>query len=276
MLSPADRFAELAHERFLRLQDGIGVAVGRLWDVFGGVDDKAFEQFPARAAVAVSAAQRQASGLVDSSWSRIAALLGVNLAPLGLQLAGADLRGTDPVEVYRRPVVTARAALADGRSWLDAVAAARARAVSTASTDVSLAQRGAADAWASADRVVGYRRVLSGRSCLMCATASTQRYRHGDLMPIHGHCDCGVAPIIGDHDPGHVINRGLLRDLRKQGGSSYWQKSGFVDMTEDGTATVLVGGKQRTLEVAVHQHGELGPVLTDRRHNFASEGDLAA
>lgn len=77
-------------------------------------------------------------------------------------------------------------------------------------------------------RVIGYRRVLTGRSCVFCAAAATKVYRRGDLMPLHAHCDCGVAPIYGTGDPGKVVNRGVLLELKKRG-PEYWRQRGFVD-----------------------------------------------
>ncbi len=47
--------------------------------------------------------------------------------------------------------------------------------------------------------------------------ASTQRYNSDNLMPLHTFCDCGVAPITGDVDPGRVVNEQLLRQLKESG-----------------------------------------------------------
>lgn len=77
-------------------------------------------------------------------------------------------------------------------------------------------------------RVIGYRRVLTGRSCVFCAAAATKVYRRGDLMPLHAHCDCGVAPVYGTADPGLEVNKRLLLELKKRG-PEYWRQRGFVD-----------------------------------------------
>ena len=103
-------------------------------------------------------------------------------------------------------------------------------------------------------------------------------------MPIHNHCDCGVAPIIGERDPGQVINRQLLNDLKSSGGSQSW-KDRSISVDEDGVIRhrriETVDGERREvfgdpLNVAVRQHGELGPVLTDRAQHFAGPGSVAA
>lgn len=80
----------------------------------------------------------------------------------------------------------------------------------------------------AARRVVGYRRVLTGRSCMLCAAAATRIYRRGDLMPLHAHCDCAVAPVYSSSDPGRAANRALLGQLKKRG-RDYWKQRGFVD-----------------------------------------------
>jgi hypothetical protein len=149
---------------------------------------------------------------------------------------------------------------------LEALEMGSQRADQLASTDVALAQRQATlEVVGADDRIVGYRRVLTGRSCAFCATASTQRYHKRQLMPLHSRCDCGVAPIFGTADPGQVINRKLLTDLRKAAKETgtarkdYWRNR-HVTIEEDGTV--------RLPEVKVHQHGELGPVLYDAKHDF--------
>ena len=129
----------------------------------------------------------------------------------------------------------------------------------------------------SRGRFTAHRRVLTGRSCMFCATASTQRYRVDQLMPLHNHCDCAVAPIIGDADPGQIINHDLLGSLKKAGGSKYWKQRGLVDIDQDGNFLVAgPGGTSRVLQVAERQHGELGPVLVDRHDDFTSPADIAA
>lgn len=250
-----------------RLRGAAGVAVGRLWDRVASVEDA--DTFAELAAAASVAAQTRAAALVDGYLAAMLGLLAGEGTPVGLEdVTGAAVRaGAEPFDVYQRPTITVRAALAAGKQWEDAMAAGRARAVGTAEMDVALTQRAATlQVVESDDRVVGYRRVLTGGSCALCATASTQRYRNGDLMPIHNHCDCGVAPIIGSRDPGNVINRPLLDDLKATGG----------DYAKDRRLTVDEDGTVRLPDVAVREHGELGPVLTERADDFAGPDDIAA
>lgn len=253
-----------------------GRAILALWLARGGPDDDRAVLFTRQAAATVTAAQAATASLVEAY---LAAFLGTQ--PVGLpatRVTGAAVRnGAQPEDVYHRVVVTARTALSNGKPYEQAMNEAGSRASSTAETDVALAHRAAAAEVMQADqRVVGYRRVLTGRSCMFCATASTQRYRVGQLLPIHAHCDCRVAPIVGDSDPGLVLNRDLLDDLRAQGGSQYWKARGLVEVDDDGQLIVATNDGPKPLEVAIREHGELGPVLVDGRHHFRSEDEAAS
>lgn len=259
--------------RILQLRQAAALAIARAWGQ-ANVDVAAAERFANTAAAISTAAQTRTAALVDAY---LAALLA--RPPKGIEApVGADVRnGTEPFDVYHRAVVEARRQLADGHSWPDAMRAGRARATSAAETDVMLTERQAFNDWADGEsRITGYRRVLTGRSCMFCATASTQRYHKGTLRPLHSHCDCVTAPIIGSADPGHVINRALLRDLKAAGGSRYWKARGLVEVRDDGSFLVAnPDGTARVLKVAERQHGELGPVLVDREHAFTAASAVA-
>lgn len=67
-------------------------------------------------------------------------------------------------------------------------------------------------------RVVGYRRVLTGTTCRWCARVATQRYLTADSADFgHHNCDCAVLPIIGDRDPGQIVNGALYDRLEESG-----------------------------------------------------------
>jgi hypothetical protein len=246
------------HARVLAVRAATAAAVARAWDAVQPVGDVEADEFVRRVVPVVNGAQRS----VSSSTAGMLALATGARGPV-TNLFGALLRNSvAPEVVYRRGVITARRVMSEGRPLTEALAVGRARTVSTAATDVTLAQRGQMDAWVAADRIVGYRRVLTGNSCLFCATASTQRYYGSNLAPLHNGCDCGMAPIVGDRDPGQVINKPLLRDLKAKG-PEYWKKRGQVDA--DGNPVE---------KPAVHTHGELGPVLGHPDHKFSAESDL--
>jgi hypothetical protein len=234
------------------------------WRQFGGLDDAAADRFVAAVVPIVETAEVSTARLLAAYLQALAVQAtgsSPNLTIDPAAVSGEVLRGVPTDEVYRRPVVTARKASSDGHPLDVALRIAGHRATATADIDVSLAQRAATvHALNQDDRVRFYRRVLTGRSCMFCATASTQRYHGSDLMPLHGRCDCGVAPIYGDTDPGQVINRQVLAQL-KANGKGYWKQRGFVDANGDPIPP-------DTAPIAIRQHGELGPTLVDRHDHF--------
>lgn len=258
-----------------RLRADVVARVLALWAMHGGLSDENAERFTFSAVPVVRGGQVAIARLVAG----YLALL-TRLAVGASRAAAVDprtvtteaLRGVDASEVYRRPIVTARTAVAEGKPLPEALRLGRDRLERIVDTDVALAQRQATvEVIGPDDRIVGYRRVLTGASCALCATASTQRYRKAELMPIHGRCDCSVAPIFGTADPGQVINRRLLKDLRaaaKQTGDSDYARSRHLKVAEDGTV--------RLPEVSIHRHGELGPTLSVKGDTFTGPGDIAA
>jgi hypothetical protein len=112
-----------------------------------------------------------------------------------------------------------------------------------------------------------YRRVLTGaENCGLCVVASTQRYRKGDLMPIHPNCDCVVEPLPDDAP--HVIDRDLLESAHQAIAETFGRSA--------------VDGRSIDYRkiITVQNHSEMGPLLTVSRHKFSKKklraGDLAA
>lgn len=264
------------------LRGQISAAIASAWSGLGSWDRRDVPRFVETVQPVVTAAQQQAATLTDSYIAAVGTqATGTAIAPAGLDAAaytGGQVRGgVTTAEEFARPFHDYWTALGDGKSWEDARMAGVRRASDLADTDVALAARGAArDAMtAHKPKVVGYRRVLTGaKSCIFCAVASTRRYRIEDLMPLHVHCDCTVAPIWGTKDPGKVINRKLLDQLQQNTDrSDYWRGGGMVD--EHGNL-VDKDGKHIAPDDAVKiaEHGELGPVLVDPHHNFAGPDAL--
>lgn len=164
----------------------------------------------------------------------------LNRQPKGVNpeaLIGSGVRnGADPREVYRRPFVTVWTALKDGRPFQDAVHSGLARAQSSAAMDVQLSMRATAGAVQQADDgIFGYQRVADGGACAFCLEVDGAYVKDGDAMPLHNNCGCGLEPLTAPHP----------------------------------RAAKLPSG------VAVHEHGELGPVLTDPAHDFTTASELA-
>lgn len=257
---------------YLELMSRAASSVGALWDTYGGVSPVDQSTFAALAAEAVEATQAQMCNLMDGYFDALAREAGLpDLADAPrinpAKHVGAAVRNGVPLtDVYGRPSITARTALANGRPWEEAMQAGSRRAVTAAETDIALTNRSSAQEAMENRNVRFYRRTLTGRSCVFCATASTQRYKRGDLMPIHPRCDCGVAPIFRDGDPGRVLNQEILREIKRGDVPNYWNQKGFVEETDDGFI-FEIGGRRTVIQSKTVQHGELGPLLVDKRHN---------
>lgn len=163
------------------------------------------------------------------------------------EVTGAALRnGTTPEEVYARPFVTVWSELKEGKSREDAVKAGMERATVGVQTDVQLAMRttlkvvGGRD-----DRILGYQRVPDADACPFCTLIAGRRYLKHKLLPVHPRCGCGVDVITRANR--HEFTGGI--------------EENDLDLPP---------------EVAIRQHGELGPVVVDARHRFTGPSAIAA
>lgn len=214
----------------------------------------------------VLGAQRSIASLTDAYLAAMLGdLLGRPVRPVGVPAPTVQgMRGVSADEVYARPFRTMYAALGNDRPFPVALDDAARRLTHIAATDVQMARTHAArDAMDGHGNVVGYRRVLTGStSCALCVVTSTQRYHKADLLPIHPGCDCAVAPIVGDTDPGQVINEPLL--------------DGVHDAMEQQFGTSDRGARAIDYRdyVVTHEHGEIGPILARRGDRFTSQEDL--
>jgi hypothetical protein len=235
----------------------------------GGLDERAADRFTGLVVPLVDGTVAQVGTLAEAYLTVLDGSEGFT-PPRQPPVPPTIRGGTPTVDVYHRAVVQARVAIANGRSFTEAMRQARNRATSTAQTDVMLANRQALDnSTRSRPWITGYRRVLTGRSCVFCATASTQRYKRANLAPLHPVCDCDIAPIYGTADPGQILNRPML-DRLKARGPEYWKDAGFVDTDGNPVPPDLVPDRK----VEVYEHGELGPTLADSAHAHTGIGDL--
>jgi hypothetical protein len=215
----------------------------------------------------LSGLKRQASSLSLAYYREIAKNEGERFRSANIPataLTTSALRnGVSGITVYERPFVEMWTALKAGKSVSQSIEAGAIRARSLATTEIQLAKRNAGLVARNAnDRIVGYLRTLSGsENCALCYVASTQRYRRGDLLPIHPGCDCGEQPIYGDSDPGQVIDEQLLDATHE----AIEQRFGVSDR---GARAI----DYRLIEV--REHGELGPVLTVRGQHFTGPNDI--
>lgn len=267
-----DELARRFNALMTRLRLATAAAVTAAWDRLDHYNEEQVAGFVAYVAPLVNGAQAQTAATVDAYLAAfMTAETGVSEPVKGITVP-VIRNGTPLEEVYRRPFVTVWSALKAGTPWEDAVSAGRARVESTVEMDVMLAHRSAATEWmGSDDRVVGYRRVLSGSSCGLCAIASTQRYHSEDLMPIHNRCDCTVDPIIAPRRVSQVVDRDRLSALREQGLGNDRSALSHTRVLEDGQTVA----PKDLPDVQVREHGELGPVLTDAADSFTGEHQIA-
>ena len=195
--------------------------------------------FVARAVPVVQAGQQRAVALTTAYSSR---KLGV--APVGVDTAAIidGVRGDVTAnDVYARPFVTVRAAIASvGISTAVVMGINRLR--STANMDVQMASRDALGPLADAlgKRVTGWTRVAEPSCCDFCQELDGVTTGPTEPQPLHNNCGCTAEPEV----------TGL----------------GLASMAA-GTVFGMV---------AIHEHGELGPVITDKHDDFTSELDFTA
>ncbi|SDL33165.1 hypothetical protein [Streptomyces indicus] len=235
------------------------------FDSLGGHRDGDAAEFIEHVLPVVLAAQQQMGQITDAYLSAmIADMLGGAAAPTGVALDEA-LRGVDPAEVYTRPFVTTWTALAQGKAYAQAVAEGRTRLLSITETDMQLARTHAARQSMQRGGVRYFRRALRGPgNCALCTIASTQRYRVENLMPIHPGCNCKPEPLVGSRDPGQIIDEALLREAHDAVAKAVGQ-SDAGGRTPDYRQVIIT-----------REHGEYGPLLAVRRHEFTGPDDVSS
>jgi hypothetical protein len=229
-------------------------AVGARFSSLGSWRDDDVPAFVAGVSTTLLAVKRQSARLALAYYAQIALIEGERfVAPVvGSQaLSTESLRGVPALTVYSRPFVSLRMALGSGALFSDALAAGIVRAKSLAGTEIALSRRATGLAARSGNRnITGYRRTLSGaENCSICEVAASNRYGRGDLMPIHAGCDCGEEPIYGSPLPRVVA--------------------------PDEPVDSRFGSEVPTsADIIVHEHGELGPVLSIRGQHFTGPNDI--
>lgn len=186
--------------RFQATLGRISTRAGRLtaaeWDALGSWNEADIARFASRTEPVFVAAKEAAVNASAGYYS----ILGELPTPA---LDAAAI--TVPVDV-RAPFAQAWHELTQGQPWVDAIASGQNRASSLATNLVTSTSR-LTGGVVLGSRVVGWRRVLTGKSCTWCGTVATQRYKSAESADFgHDHCDCTVAPIYGESDPGQVIN----------------------------------------------------------------------
>ena len=222
------------------------------------IDDAGLERLVSLMVPTVEAAQRSAAEFTSVY---LAEATGSTVLPVSDAVVAG--RGVAAETVYARPVITARTALAQGKSVAQAMDAGARRLQNIAGTDLQMAKVRQSDASLSHGGFRFYRRVLTGQeNCALCVIASTQRYHKGKLMPIHPGCDCNTDVIPRGMDLDQVIDPQLLRDTH--------------DQVRAFTGVADAGGRAPDYRqlIVTHEHGEVGPVLAWRGQKFTSKADI--
>lgn len=245
------------------LRDRVVQFVLDAFDGLGSYRDADAIVFIERVLPVVLGAQQTMGQITDAYLAAmIADMLGGAAAPVGVDLDDA-LRGVEPAEVYRRPFVTMYSALSAGHDYTSALAQGRHRLLSITETDLQLARTHAAQQSMTRGGARFFRRRLTGKSnCALCVIASTQRYRVENLMPIHPGCDCKPEPLPAGRDPGQIIDESLLKEAH--------------DAVAKGTGASDAGGRSPDYRdvIITRQHGEYGPLLAVKRHEFTGPDDV--
>lgn len=227
------------------------------------------QRFAAQAVPLVEGAQAALATLTSNYVASVASeALRRPVAPPPIpRTARVRLRLVDPLEVYQRPFTDAYRAFADGKQLDEALGQARVRLREVAEGDLQQAyaesSRAAMRGLREDQRPTGWRRVLIGPvNCAMCVVASTQLYLVKDLHPIHPNCDCVSEPYYGPRE--HVLEPELLEKVH----AAVFDLTGKVDR----------GGRsvdyRKILTSMVHEHGELGQMLTRPQDRFKTVADI--
>lgn len=241
MASALDRLEASYRRAVDSTRNRVAAIVERAWVSLPDYRDPSIDRFAITIAPIVVGAQRQVASLTAAHLAQLeTAATGEPARPVGIPAAvlafEALRKGATALDVYRRPGVAVWTALAAGDALDAAVAKGLDRARVLAVTDVQLAKTHAARHVLEArDTVTGFRRRPEADACPLCLRAASQRYKRGDLLPIHARCNCDVVPIFGRRDPGTPSDEGD--------------------------------------PIAVHSHDELGPVLAAAGDHFAGMGD---
>lgn len=243
-----------------QLKDNTAEAIRQAWLSFDGWYNAALVAALAKEMSDLSiAAQQTTAGLSTQYLAGVAAAMGVPGVPLPAASFQVIRAGAPLALVHTRPAEAYKRAIATGQTTDQAMVKAAIRAGGLALTDMSLQDRQAMSAALESAGITQYRRIIRPElsktgTCGLCIAAATKLYDTGVLMPIHPpSCKCIVMPVVGDQDPGLVLN---AQDLKAVLGQLY----------EDSDSTSRSALSQTKYQV--NTHGEFGPVLTRAQDAF--------
>ncbi|MCW2674798.1 MAG: conserved hypothetical phage protein [Frankiales bacterium] len=213
-----------------------------------------------------SSSQQAVASLTDAYIARVMTIMrGRPVSPAGtITIPGTFRADISPAGVYGRLADLYRWEILRGLDDAEALLTRiEAQTAVLTSTNDDLAFRAQAHHSFDKLKVAGFRRVLHPElskfgSCGLCIVASTRIYNRDRLMPLHDRCHCGVLPVLEGDDPGDILNSQDIGALYSQAGGQTSREA------------------LKKVRVVVHDHGELGPVLRDRKDAFLDRKGAAA
>lgn len=198
--------------------------------------------------------------------AEIYALLGdVSSDPIDLSLVtgGALRNGVPPEEVYARAFKPVWQGTGNGLDLQESVAHGVSRLSEMFQLDSErVIDHVAIEKFANENRIVGYKRVLSGaHNCALCILASTQVYHKRELKGIHPNCKCTVRPVAS-FENSNTLDRDLIEQVHREVQNQF----GISDK-----AARQIDYRKILF---TREHGEYGPTLTYRQYNFTGPSDL--
>lgn len=188
--------------RMVEVRRRVALAAGAFWQLDAAELELGFSLWLDRVTLLLTAAQETLAQLSDAYVAAfVAAELSEPYEPVGVDPAAYAGKTIDerPVgDVLAPALFTVKRFLAAGKTFDEASAAGRARALRNVEVEASGAARGALDeAIEREPRVKGWRRVTSRRPCGAClASASGVVHKPRERLSSHPHCSCTKEPVV--------------------------------------------------------------------------------
>lgn len=230
------------------------------WAASAAIDQASLALLVGRVVPAVAAAQLRVANLTASFLARQTGGPPALVIP---QFVTSG-RGIAPTRVYARPMIAARTAVKEKKTFAEAREIGAERLESLVTTDVQMAKVRQADMslWVAGRQY--YRRVPKGRStCALCLIASTQRYRVGNLLPIHPGCDCGVEVLPAGADLDEMFDASRVLE------ATHAKVEEFAGAQDRGGRAP----DYRKLLIT-HDHGEIGALVGWRGQGFTGPNQV--
>lgn len=187
---PSDAVDQLTdrHRRArLLISNRLQVVTANAWDRLGSWDDTDVATLAETVAPSANLAQAAVATRAVGFYSAILEVRAPAIRPASL---GVELD-------YRQPFTATWHALAEGRSFDEALAAGRSVAEAQADRFLTTTARRAGDAVATATgKRVRWRRVPEPKACRWCLTVAGQMYRTAESADFgHDRCHCDPVPV---------------------------------------------------------------------------------